>query len=159
MRLEWHGPPGTLEPAWVSNPDPNLFPNGVGDALYAIVDQMYGWGFSILYVTDFYADGFPRRWTVLPSQNVQVRMVDGAREYKSGEDLLDRRRVVQIDRNPGVGLTGTSALYAYAQACWGLLAARQPVDGGVAGWDSAGGGEVGAEAEQGAGGGAAGRNG
>ena len=124
MRLEWHGTPGTLEPAWVSNPDPNWYPNGVGDALYSITDQLYGWGFAILYVTDFYADGFPRRFTVLPSQNVQVRMVDGAREYKAGEDLLDRRRVVQIDRNPGVGLTGTSALYAYAQACWGLLAAQ-----------------------------------
>jgi hypothetical protein len=27
-------------------PDPNWFPNGIGDAIHAIVDQMYGWGFS-----------------------------------------------------------------------------------------------------------------
>jgi hypothetical protein len=50
--------------AWVSSPDPNWFPNGIGDALFAIVEQMYGWGFA-QYVTDFYADGFPRTWTVL----------------------------------------------------------------------------------------------
>ena len=67
MRLEWNGPPVSDEPAWVSSPDPGLFPNGIGDALHAIVDQMYGWGYSLQYVTDFYADGFPRRWTVIPS--------------------------------------------------------------------------------------------
>ena len=32
-------------------------------------------------------------------------------------------RVVQIDRNPGTGLKGTSALSAYAQQAWGMLAA------------------------------------
>ena len=28
MRLEWHGTPGTFEPAWVSSPDPNWYPSG-----------------------------------------------------------------------------------------------------------------------------------
>jgi hypothetical protein len=51
----------------MSSPDPHWYPNGIGDALHAIVDQLYGWGFSCQYVTDFYADGFPRTWTVLPS--------------------------------------------------------------------------------------------
>src|SRR5512138_3970173 len=53
---------GASEPAWVSAPDPNWFPNGIGDAMHAIVDQVYRWGFSCQYVTDTYADGFPRTW-------------------------------------------------------------------------------------------------
>ena len=122
MRVEWHGT--GLEPAWVSSPDPNWYPNGIGDALYAITDQMYLWGFAIVYVTDRYADGYPRQWTVLPSESVTVQMVDGGRQYKYGEDILNPARVVQIDRNPGVGLTGTPALKAYAQPCWALLAAQ-----------------------------------
>jgi HK97 family phage portal protein len=121
MPLEFHG--GVDVPAWVSSPDPNWYPNGVGDALHSMVDQMYGWGFVCLYVTDFYADGFPRTWTVLPSAAMNISRVDGSREYKLGEEILDPRRVVQIDRNPGVGLHGCSALRAYAQVAWGLLAA------------------------------------
>jgi hypothetical protein len=124
MPLQWHGPGGADEPAWVSSPDPNVFPNGIGDALFCIVSQVYGWGYSLQYVTDFYADGFPRTWTVLPAANVSVRWdEEGLREYKLGETILDRRRVVQIDRNPTTAAHGTSALRAYAQLVWGLLAA------------------------------------
>lgn len=114
---------GSFEPAWVSSPDPHWYPNGIGDALFAIVDQLYGWGFSCQFITDFYSDGFPRTWTVLPSGSMNIRFVDGGREYKLGEKKLDARRVVQIDRNPGAPLHGSPALAAYAQACWGLLAA------------------------------------
>jgi Phage portal protein len=120
MPLQFQGSP---EPAWVSSPDPNWYPNGIGDALHSIVAQIYGWGFACLYITDFYADGFARRWTVLDSSGLNIRMVDGAREYKYGEQLLDPGRVVQIDRNPGVGVHGTSALRSYWQVAWGLLAA------------------------------------
>jgi hypothetical protein len=125
MRLEWNGPSGTDEPAWVSSPDPGLFPNGVGDALHAIVDQMYGWGYSLQYVTDFYADGFPRRWTVIPSGSCTPAFEDGRRVYKLPNDtFLDPSRVVQIDRNPSTAAHGTPALRAYAQVAWGLLAAQ-----------------------------------
>lgn len=120
MPLEYHGP---FEPRWVSAPDPHWFPNGIGDALFAIVGQMYAWGFSCQYITDFYADGFPRTWTVLDSARLQIKLVDGARSYKLGETELDPGRIVQIDRNPGLGLHGTSALEAYAQVAWGLLSA------------------------------------
>ncbi len=126
MPLEFHGPDGSV-PAWVSSPDPNWFPNGLGDAVHSIVDQLYGWGFVCLYVTDKYADGFPRTWTVLDSSKVNVKAVDGARVYSFGhgndETELDGGRIVQIDRNPGVALTGCSALRSYAQMAWGLLAA------------------------------------
>lgn len=122
MPLKFHGPEGA-EPAWMSNPDPNWYPNGVSDALFSIVAQLYGWGFSCQYVTDFYADGFPRTWTVLPSAAVQITMENGARQYKLGDEILNPRRIVQIDRNPGTGLHGCSALQAYAQVAWGLLAA------------------------------------
>ncbi len=120
MPLEFHG---SREPAWVSSPDPNLFPNGIGDALHAIVNQLYGWGFSCQYITDRYEDGFPRSWTVLSSSAVGITWEDGARAYKYGETPLDASRVVQIDRNPSTGLHGTSALAAYAQTAWSLLAA------------------------------------
>jgi len=120
MPLEYHG---ADEPLWVSAPDPEWYPNGIGDALHAIVNQLYGWGFSCLYVTDFYATGFPRTWTVLPSNSMQITMEDGRRTYKLGETELDRSRVVQIDRNPSTAVKGTSALYAYAQQAWGSLGA------------------------------------
>jgi hypothetical protein len=120
MPIEYHGP---FEPAWVSSPDPNVFPNGIGDALHAIVAQLYGWGFSCQYVTDFYATGFPRTWTVLPSAAVQIKWEDGQRVYKVGEETIDRRRIIQIDRNPTTAAHGTPALRAYAQNAWGLLAA------------------------------------
>lgn len=107
----------------MSNPDPNWYPNGVGDALFSIVDQLYGWGFSCQYVTDFYADRFPRTWTVLPSAALHIKVENGARRYKLGETDLDSSRIVQIDRNPGTGVHGCSALRAYAQVAWGLLAA------------------------------------
>lgn len=122
MPLRWHGPDGVIEPAWVSSPDPNLFPNGVCDALFAIVDQVYGWGFSCQYVTDTYASGFPRTWTVLPSAAMNIRFENGARQYKLGDTILDSRRVVQIDRNPTTAAHGTSALRAYAQRANSLLA-------------------------------------
>lgn len=115
---------GTTQPAWVSSPDPSWYPNGIADAIFSIVAQLYGWGTSCLYITDFYADGYPRSWTVLPSSQLQIKLDEsGARKYRLGERDLDASRVVQIDRNPGTGARGASALRAYAQQCWGLLAA------------------------------------
>ena len=124
MKVLWHGTDGTLEPAWVSSPDPSLFPSGIGDAMYAITDQLYGWGYSLQYVTDFYASGFPRRWTVIPSSAcTPVFNEAGNREYRLGGTLLDPSRVMQIDRNPTTAAHGTSALAAYAQRAYSLLAA------------------------------------
>lgn len=115
---------GGREPAWVSSPDPSVFPNGIGDALHAIVTQIYGWGFSCQYVTDLYDDGFPRRWTVLPSKLLQIHFNEfGRREYRLGERIFDPRFVIQIDRNPTAEAHGTSALRAFAQNAYGLLAA------------------------------------
>ncbi len=121
MPIVFHG---IDEPAWVSNPDPNWYPNGIGDAIHSIVDQIYRFGYSCQYVTSHYADGFPRTWTVLPSNQVQIKAEGGSRQYKLGDDLLNPARVVQIDRNPGTAVKGTSALSAYAQIAWGLLAAQ-----------------------------------
>jgi len=122
MPLEFHG--SDAEPAWIASPDPTLFPNGVADALHAIVALVYGYGFALLYVTDYYASGFPRTWTVLDSGKVTVELENGRRVYKAGEIPLDARRIVQIDRNPSNAAHGTSALRAYAQTSWGLLAAQ-----------------------------------
>jgi hypothetical protein len=113
----------------VSSPDPEWYPNGIGDAIHSIIEQIYGWGFSVQYVTDFYADGYPRTWSIIPSGSIDIRLVDGRREYLlkgNGLDedrVLDRRRCIQIDRNPTTKLKGCSALSAYAQQAYGMLAA------------------------------------
>jgi hypothetical protein len=125
MPLEFHGNGG--EPMWVSNPDPELFPNGIGDAVHAVVENMYGWGYALLYITDFYADGFARNWTVLDSALCEPRFENGRRVYPitGGDGSLDAARVIQIDRNPGTRAHGTSALRAYGQLAFGLLAASE----------------------------------
>lgn len=126
MPIEFHGPDSAGEPMWVSNPDPHWYPNGISDAMFSIVEQVYGWGFVLLWITDRYADGFARTWTVLDSAEVSITVEDGSRVFKAGEDVLDPARVVQIDRNPGSSRRrphGTPALRAYAQQAWGLLAA------------------------------------
>ncbi len=123
MPLKFEGPPSSTPPAWTSSPDPNWYPNGIGDAMFAIVAQMYAQGFTCLYITDQYADGYPRAWTILDSTRLTISAENGFREYKYGETELDPSRVVQIDRNPGNRLHGTSALWAYAQMGWGMLAA------------------------------------
>jgi len=48
MPLRFHG---TREPAWVANPDPVWFPNGIGDAVFAIVHSMYQWGDAFVFST------------------------------------------------------------------------------------------------------------
>lgn len=123
MPLHFQGPPSATEPAWMSSPDPNWFPNGVADALFAIVAQVYAQGYALLYVTDQYFDGYPRAWTVLDTCRVNIQLRNGRRVYKIDDNELDPSRVVQIDRNPGNRLHGTSALYAYSQIAWGMLAA------------------------------------
>ncbi len=124
MPVKWHGPATVVEPAWVSSPDPALFPNGIGEAIYAIQDQIDGWGWSLQYITDFYDNGYPRRWTVIPSASCEPRFDEnGRRVYKLGDTLLDANRVVQIDRNPTTAAHGTSAIRAYAQNAYALLAA------------------------------------
>src|SRR6188768_2369679 len=56
---------GGREPAWVSNPDPSWYPNGIADCMYAIVWSMYGWGDAFVYITSRYSDGYPSAFTVL----------------------------------------------------------------------------------------------
>ncbi len=123
MPLKFEGPPSATAPAWVDSPDPHWYPNGIGDAIFSIIAQIYAQGFACLYVTDQYADGYPRTWTILPSATLNVTVENGSRVYKINETTLDASRVVQIDRNPSSRAHGTSALTAYAQMAWGMLAA------------------------------------
>lgn len=116
---------GAYEPLWVTNPDPAWYPNGIADAVFAMVRSIYGWGFAILYVTSRYASGMPQSFTVVDPNTVVITMERGRRAYKANEQNLDPRDVVQIDRNPGFGLHGTSAIRASAVQAWGLLAASE----------------------------------
>ena len=125
MPLKWDGPPGVDEPMWISAPDPNVFPNGIGDALHMVVDQMYGWGFSCLYVTSRYANTYPRTWTVLDSSTLFIDWHEGRRRYRmnGSSEPLPFFDIVQIDRNPSAAAHGTPVLAPYSQLAWGLLAA------------------------------------
>lgn len=126
---------GTFEPAWVSHPDPAWYPNGISDALFAIVRSLYGHGYAILYVTSRYANGFVSGWTVADPDVVSIRLENGRRAYKISNDDVASQDVVQIDRNPGMALHGTSAIRAYATSAWGVLASgelsRTVMQGGV----------------------------
>jgi HK97 family phage portal protein len=113
------------EPAWVSNPDPNWYPNGIGDAIFASVWSMYAWGDAFILITDRYANsGLPRTWTVLDPAPMDVTVRRGIRRYKSGNVDLNPDDIVQISRNPG-GVRGTSALSSYGSYLYGLLASAE----------------------------------
>ncbi len=128
----------SVEPAWVSNPDPVYYPNGVSSLIRALVRDYYGWGWCILYVTSRYANGYPRTFTRIPAARMEPTWGDdGHRQYKLGQEYLDPRDIIQIDRDCGDGWLahGTSAIKSYAQLAWGLQAAgNQAMDvnqGGV----------------------------
>jgi HK97 family phage portal protein len=125
---------GGYEPAWVANPDPVWYPNGIGDAVFAATWSMLGHGDAFLYVTDRYANGFPSAWTVLDPVPMNVQADGGRRSYRSSQVELDPDRVVQISRDPRGGLRGSSALSSYASPAWGMVGAselgRSMVSGG-----------------------------
>jgi HK97 family phage portal protein len=114
---------GTFKPAWVSSPDAVYYPNGISDAIFAAVRSIYGWGDAFLYVTSRYATGFPSTWTVLDPAVVDVKLVDGRKKYWAGETELVSADVVQITRDPGPGLRGTSAIRAYSAQAWSQIGA------------------------------------
>jgi HK97 family phage portal protein len=102
-----------FQPAWVTDPDPAWYPNGVVDAVFAAVWSMYAWGDAFLWVTSRYQDGYPRTWTILDAVTMKVEYSGGQRRYESNRYPLDSRDVLQISRNPNGALKGTSALAAY----------------------------------------------
>ena len=106
---------GGYEPLWVSSPDPVWFPNGIGDALFALVWSVYSRGDAFLWVTSRYETGYPQTWTVLDPDQVTVSADEkGGRTYRIGGLDLQADDVLQITRNPNGSLRGTSALAAYA---------------------------------------------
>ncbi len=116
------------EPAWVSNPDPVYYPNGIGSMIQALVRDIYAWGWCLMLITSRYADGYPRSFTRIPAARCEPLWDDeGAfRCYRMGGIEFDPADIIQIDRDPGCDAWlahGTSAIRAYAQLAWGLLAA------------------------------------
>ncbi len=114
------------EPAWMSNPDPLYYPNGIGELIRALVRDYYAWGWCLLLITSRYSDGYPRTFTRIPASRCEPMWDDdGYRRYNLGGYELDPGDIIQIDRDCGDGYLahGTSAIRAYAQLAWGLLAA------------------------------------
>ena len=106
---------GGAEPLWASMPDPVWFPNGITDAVFALVWSLYSRGDAFLWVTSRYATGFPQTWTVLDPDQVTVAAdPSGGRLYRVGGLDLQADDVLQITRNPSGNLRGSSALAAYA---------------------------------------------
>jgi HK97 family phage portal protein len=131
-----NAPTGGRVPAWLSNPDPVFFPNGISDALFAAVQSIYGHGYTMLHVTSRYADGAPSGWTVVDPNVAEVKIgTDGRRQYRISNQPVPARDVVQIDRDPGNRAHGTSALRSYALSAWGLIEGmeqnREVMRGGV----------------------------
>ena len=120
MPLRFHG---GREPAWVASPDPNWYPNGISDAVYAIIASLYGYGDAFVYVTERYADGYASAFTVLDPAPMTVDVVRGQRRYRSGQTPLRWQDMVQISRDPKGGVRGTSAIKSYSAYTNGLLAA------------------------------------
>lgn len=118
---------GAEEPAWVANPDPVWFPNGIAEAIFAAVWSIYAWGDAFLYVTDRYqATGYPRLWTVLDPAAVTVESDPaGGRRYRAGSVPLDPFDVLQVPRSPTGALRSSSALAAYASNLAAAAAAEQ----------------------------------
>jgi HK97 family phage portal protein len=115
MPLRYRG--GAPEPRWTSSPDPTWFPNGIGDAVFAAMASLYGWGDAFLLVIDRYQTGYPRGFTVLDPGRVSVEFAPNGfgRTYRVGAVQFDAGDVLQISRNPSPGaLRGTSALRGYA---------------------------------------------
>ena len=107
--------PGSREPAWVSDPDPNWFPNGICDVVFAMVRAIYTFGSTFLVITSRYVDGFPQSFTVIDESvvGVNVTLQNGRRVYRIGDTTLSELDVVQIDRNPSGQLRGSSAFGPY----------------------------------------------
>ena len=125
MPLRYYGSPASGEPAWVANPDPVWYGNGIGDAVFSMVWSQQGWGDSFLLVTDRYATGYPAAFTVLDPASVSIDLVAGRRVYRTAQVELNPDDVVQISRDPRGRLRGTSCLYAYAEQLWGASAAGE----------------------------------
>lgn len=114
---------GTREPAWVSNPDPNWYPNGISDAIFSAIWSLYAWGDAFLYITARYENGYPSNWTVLPPESMTVQSERGKRQYRLNQKELDPANVIQISRDPRGNLKGTSVIRSYSSHAHGLLAA------------------------------------
>jgi HK97 family phage portal protein len=121
MPLRFHG---GREPAWVANPDPVWFPNGISDAVYACIDSMYRWGDAFIVITSRYADGYPSAWTLAQADTVEVEVRRGRRVYRANQQWLNPADVVQVSRNPRGNVRGTSLIKSYGSQAFGLLAAN-----------------------------------
>ena len=115
---------GTFEPAWVANPDPSWYPNGIGDAVYSALDSYLRWGDAFIITTSRYANGYPSGWTVADASIMEIEVERGRRYYKIHEQYIRPEDVVQISRDPRAGSTrGTSVIASYSSQAYGLLAA------------------------------------
>jgi HK97 family phage portal protein len=101
-------------PAWVNEPDPAWYPNGIGDAVFSAVWSIYARGEAFLWATSRYdGSGYPRTWTVLEPTSMHVEERGGQRRYRSNGVDLDTEDVLHVMRNPHGQLQGTSALTAW----------------------------------------------
>ena len=157
MPVEWHGTTGTQEPAWVSRTGPELVPER--GRRRAALDRRAVVRVGVrLPVRHRHLRG--RVPAHLDGAGLEPVVDQGRRTARvstsTARTFWIRGRVVQIDRNPGTGVQGTSRAARVCAAGVGAARGREPVDDRQHRRHPAGGAEVRAEVDAGAGGGVAG---
>jgi HK97 family phage portal protein len=91
---------------WMKNPDPSIYTSWAEFAKQLFWDFQMGEAFVL--ATDYYANGLPSRFRVMPPWAIKVEMEGGQRRYYIGsvdvtEDILHIRYKSSVDNPHGIG--------------------------------------------------------
>jgi HK97 family phage portal protein len=98
---------------WMVNPDPSIYSSWAEFAKQLFWDYQLGEAFVM--VTDYYANGYPKTFRVMPPWAFKVEIVNGRRQYRIGSvdvtgEVLHLRYTSTTDKAHGVGpLEGAGA--------------------------------------------------
>lgn len=124
----------TLDAAWMTNPDPDLYASWEEAAKALFWDFQLGEAFIL--ATARYASGYPARWHVVPPWAVQVELTGGRRRYSIGSvdvspDLLHVRYQGSVDDARGHGPLEAASLAMVAEGVLARYALGFAEAGGV----------------------------
>jgi HK97 family phage portal protein len=115
----------TAEAAWMKSPEPDLYTT-TRDAICCIIVSLLLRGNAYLYVTSWYADGYPRSWVVLSPDAVAVTADKyGMPVYTVDAMPIPRERIWHLKHQSRPGsLTGMGPLQAVGDNLYGLAKAQ-----------------------------------
>ena len=124
-------PAPSLDAAWLTNPNPDIYSSWEEFAKQLFWDFQLGEAFVLC--TARYATGYPARFHVVPPWAVQIDLAGGGRRYQIGgqdvtDALLHLRYKSSVDRAHGTGPLDAGAASVLAAQMWqdyatGLIAA------------------------------------